>query len=309
MALHAYDVPVASLSLQLDRIEAAAYVTQSMMSTFLALGGMGCHGIQLQTAYDKVSPMESGLPEPDQSLPTVDQTSGHAVSAARLRRMRAKATRKKLWHEAQGHSSGEDHIKVFTNAQTASVKEAHAFTLESSCQTDLEGDVLPMSKAEELSRITAEKTTEVLQIQFEGKVKDLWTEFERELTRQNDRMLNLEKRHSQERVLADALTAELGKKLTLTKDRMLTLEKQLSREKVLADTLTAELGKKDAGHFPCVIADPVVVAGWDKWDPWLFLDSEELAPMSQTCHQWKLLVEANTPLFSITPTAGSDTDG
>ena len=226
MALHAYAVPVDDVSLHLYRIEVAVYTMQSMMSTLLAFGGMGCHGFQLQTDFDKVSPMESGLPEPDHSLATDDQTFSPAVSATRLRRMRAKAIRKKLWHESQGHSSAEDHTQVLTNAHTVSAKEAHGYTLERSCQTDIEGkDVFPMSKAEELSRRTAERTTEIMQMQFESQVKDLCTKFEKELT--------------------------------LSKDRVLDLEKQLIQERGRAYALVAELAQKDAGHLPCVIAPPL----------------------------------------------------
>ena len=226
MALHAYAVPVDDLSLHLYRIEVAVYTMQSMMSTLLAFGGMGCHGVQLQTDVDKVSPMESGLPEPDQSLATVDETFSHAVRATRLRRMRAKAIRKKLWHESRGHRYGKDHTEVLTSAQTVSAKEAHGCTLQRSCQTDIEGkDVFPMSMAEELSRMTAERTTETMQMKFESQVKDLCTKFEKELT--------------------------------LSKDRVLDLEKQLSQERVRANALVAEVAKKDAGHLPCVIAAPL----------------------------------------------------
>ena len=135
---------------------------------------------------------------------------------------------------------------------------------ESSCQTSIECEeilhidgkdflLLPVLKVEELSRMTAEKTAEDMQKSFDSRLEGTHAKVKSEQSRLRDSVMNL--------------------------------EKQLSRERARADMLAAQLAQEEADHLES--------AAHDWWDPWLFLDKEELAPMSQTCHDWQRLVKKN----------------
>ena len=126
---------------------------------------------------------------------------------------------------------------------------------ESSCQTSIEGEqilhiegevYLLMSRVEELSRMTAERTVEEMQKSFDSKL--------------------------------EGTLAKVNAEQSRLKDTIVNLEKELSRERARADMLAAELAQEEADHLERAAHD------WDDSDPWFFFDKEELAPMSQTCH-------------------------
>ena len=225
----------------------------------------------------------------------------HAQRFPKLRRVRAKRTRQRL----------------LSSVHAAPLQETTSSKAESSCQTSIEGgDFLPMAKVEELTQMTAERTTEMMQRKFDSRLEDLLAKFGAERSLLKESALNLEKELRREKDRGDALTAELVQKdaehfdfaaeRSFLKESASNLEKELCREKARADALTAELTPKDAEHLEYVANDSV--SDWEPSDPWLFLDKEELASMSQTCHDRRLLVEENTPFFSLAPTGSLPAD-
>jgi Zn-dependent M32 family carboxypeptidase len=135
----------------------------------------------------------------------------------------------------------------------------------------MEGVVLPVSKAEELSKMTAQRTVEIMERQFDSRLQDVLSKF------------------AAERTLLEAQVSDLVE--------------QLRRERAKADTLTQEVAHSGAEHAQYAANGSAPADDCGSLDPWLFLDKDELACMSQTCHDWKRLVTKNTPFYSIVPTA------
>ena len=143
---------------------------------------------------------------------------------------------------------------------------------ENSCQTSIEGeeilhiegeDFLLMSRVEELTRMTAARTADMGQQKFDSRHEGMLAKFEAERLRLNGTIMDL--------------------------------EKELCTERAKAPMLAADSVQEEASDLAHAAHD------WDAWDPWLFFDKDELAPMSQTCPHWQHLVEENTPFFSLTP--------
>ena len=173
--------------------------------------------------------------------------------------------------------------RLWSSAQAPSLHKAPCNMAEHheiSCQTSIEGEqilhiegeaFLLMSKVEELSRMTAARTVEEMQKSYDSRLEGTIAKVDAEQRRLKESIMNL--------------------------------EEELSRERARADMLAAELAQEGADHLEYAAHD------WDDWDPWLFFDKDELAPMSQTCHDWKHMVEKHTPFFSITPAGGPAADG
>ena len=88
-----------SFSLYLQRIELTIYGIQSMMSTLLIVGGAAWCNSASNVGLNTDPKAESGSRVFDH--PPEKQMKSHIVPASKLRRLRAKATRQRLYHSAQ----------------------------------------------------------------------------------------------------------------------------------------------------------------------------------------------------------------
>ena len=126
-----------SLALNLQRIEIATYGIHSMMSMLLMAGGSALPAY-MQHRELNVPTRESGSCAPDL---TTSVQSTNVTSSSKLRRMRARATRNRLWHASQ-HS---------TNSTTA---EASTSTQQLG---SLAEELVPLSRVEQLLEASAER--------------------------------------------------------------------------------------------------------------------------------------------------------